>query len=45
MINKKSLGTALNGCVFVTTILFIASTILWIFITPYKMKEYDYVLS
>lgn len=48
MINKRSFGTALKGCIFVIIILFtlfIASTFLWIFITPFKMKEFAYVLS
>lgn len=48
MISKRSLGTALKGCLFVIMILFtlfIASTFLWIFITPFKMKESAYVLS
>lgn len=48
MISKRSLGTALTGCFFVIMILFtlfIASTFLWIFITPFRMKEFAYVLS
>lgn len=48
MISKRSLGNAFKGCLFVIMILFtlfIASTFLWIFITPFKMKEFAYVLS
>lgn len=48
MISKRTLGIALTGCFFVIMILFtlfIASTFLWIFITPFKMKEFAYVLS
>lgn len=48
MINKMKFGTALKGCFFVIIllmILFTGSTFLWIFITPFKMQEFGYVLS
>ncbi len=48
MISKKSFGNALKECVFVIIMLFglfIASTILWIIITPFRMGDFAYVLS